>query len=236
MSDESPLAEILEREQRLRLRMAHEHLALSDEVKARRAELEDVHAALRESLSEVHALHQQLAHRDAEIQARHADLEAFVQRLSAAEDRARLAELRFEALQKQSIWDRVSGKRPRINAVPSATSPVVPALAARYFLHTSPYRLFRDARFTLRGWAWPEDGRAVTGVRVRIDGTSHVGTWGLPEDEALRVHGDQPNNPQPGFSVEFPTPAGRHHLALELELGTDGWFVILQTSIWSVAR
>lgn len=225
--------EVLVRERHHRLRAAREHLAMSDTIKAQQLELEDVHDSLRESLSEVHAQHQQVAQRDREIQARHADIETFVQRLAAAEDCAAAAEARVAAWQNQSALQRLSGKTPRsARTAPPPLAPF-PPIEARYFLHTSPFRLFRDTRFTLRGWAWPEDGRAVTGVRVRIDGEPHIGTWVLPEEEALRVHGDQPNNPLPGFSIEFPTPPGRHLLSLELELGTAGWFTVLQTPIWS---
>ena len=234
MTNSDPLlAEVIEREQRMRLRMAHEHLALSDEVKAQRAELDELHATLRESLTEVHTLNQLLERRDAQIQTRHADLELFVRHLAIAEDRAAQAESRIAALRQQTAWQRLKKAPPRPAPV-AAPAPAVPGLDARYFLHNSPYRFLRDVAFTLRGWAWPEDGRAVTGVRVRIDGEPHAGTWGLPEAEALRVHGDQPRNPLPGFSVEFPTPAGRHNLALDLELGTEGWFVILQTPIWGI--
>ena len=31
-----------------------------------------------------------------------------------------------------------------------------------YYLHTSPFRIYRQKSFKLRGWAWPQDGTAGT--------------------------------------------------------------------------
>lgn len=232
MTSDPSFDELLEREQHLRLRMAHEHLALSDEVKAQRRELEEVHAALREARTEIHELHGRLTQSTAEIQRRHADLEVFSRRLAAAERSLQEAESRIQAEAQLTWWDRLQGRKARLRPMPS-TANAVPPVAARYFLHTSPFRLFRESSFVLRGWAWPEDGRAVIGIRARVDGQAHQGTIGLPEPDAVRVHSAPANAALPGFLIEIPTPPGRHELSLELELGPEGWFVFLATPIWS---
>jgi hypothetical protein len=102
-----------------------------------------------------------------------------------------------------------------------------------YYLHTSPFRIYRAPTFTLRGWAWPADGRAITAIRVDLDGRVFVGRTGIEEPEVIERHGPQANNPHPGFEVSFETPDGRHRLSLEAQLGGSEWRSILTTTVWS---
>jgi hypothetical protein len=101
-----------------------------------------------------------------------------------------------------------------------------------YYLHTSPFRIYRDSRFTLRGWAWPQDGRAVTAVRVNLGGRIFNGRHGLEEPEVIARFGPQAANPLPGFEITFETPPGRHSLSLEAQVEGAGWLWIMRTSIW----
>jgi len=103
-----------------------------------------------------------------------------------------------------------------------------------YYLHTSPFRIFRGAAFTLRGWVLPQDGSAVTGVRVNLGGRLFVGRVGLDEPEVIARHGPQAKNPSPGFEVAFETPPGRHMLSLEANLEGTEWRSIVTTPIWCV--
>jgi hypothetical protein len=117
-------------------------------------------------------------------------------------------------------------------AEPNPQKPPVEGAVFTYYLHTSPFRIYRDAAFTLRGWAWPQDGRAVTQVRANVGGRLFAGRAGLEEPEVLARHGAQERNPRPGFAVTFDTPPGRHLLSLEAQLDGAEWRSIMTTSIW----
>ena len=102
-----------------------------------------------------------------------------------------------------------------------------------YFLHTSPFRIYRGDTFTLKGWAWPQDGRPITAVRINLGGRTFIGAPRPPEEpEVLSRYGSQPSNPRPGFEVTFETPPGRHLLSLEAQIAGGEWFWIVKTSIW----
>jgi hypothetical protein len=101
-----------------------------------------------------------------------------------------------------------------------------------YYLYTSPFRIYREPSFTIKGWAWPTDGRAVTGIRANLDGRLFAGRHGLEEPEVIGRYGPQPFNPLPGFEVTFDTPAGRHVLGIEAQLAGSEWRTILCTTIW----
>ena len=114
--------------------------------------------------------------------------------------------------------------------------PAPPAVFT-YYLHTSPYRIYRNSRFELRGWLLPaQTQEAVTGIRVRVGETLTAGHYGQPEPEVIAQYGAQPANPQPGFVVNFETPAGRRPFSLEACLGARGWFSVLTTPIWCVSE
>jgi hypothetical protein len=121
--------------------------------------------------------------------------------------------------------------RPAALADPAGPAPAEGAVFT-YYLHTSPFRIYRDSTFTLRGWAWPEDGRAVTGVRVNLDGRLFPGRLGIEEPEVLARYGAQQANPLPGFEITFETPPGRHLLSLEAQVANSEWRTIMCTTIW----
>jgi hypothetical protein len=190
----------------------------------------------------VHSLHEQ---RDALIrreQEASADLETLTQKLEAEIDRS--LELRSELAQiKRSFgWRLASLFRGPARPAPGEPSPrqIRPGdnLAATgalfsYYLHTSPFRVYREPAFTLKGWAWPDDGKAVTGIRVNLGGRITEGTVGLAEPEVIARYGPQANNPRPGFSVTFDTPEGRHFMSLEAQLSDGAWHRIMGTMVWS---
>jgi hypothetical protein len=178
-----------------------------------------------------------------------ADLEALTRKL---EDAARSLEagaaaaaaLRSElsAIKGSAAWKLAAP----IRAVARMFSPeAAPAAAPRagdparangapftYYLYTSPFRIYREPSFTIKGWAWPTDGRAVTGIRANLDGRLFAGRHGLEEPEVIGRYGPQPFNPLPGFEVTFDTPAGRHVLGIEAQLAGSEWRTILCTTIW----
>jgi hypothetical protein len=186
----------------------------------------------------LHALRQEKAALQARAQQAAADAELLVRRLEAAEDRSAALERELARLRGSISWRLLAPVRAAFDAVfgaPPAWGAPPPAVAAgsfTYFLHTSPFRVYREESFTLRGWAWPEDGRGVTGVRVRLDDQLAVGKHGLEEPEVAARHPNLPAGCRPGFEVTFPTPPGRHLLSLEAQLDGAAWQSILRTSIW----
>jgi hypothetical protein len=159
-----------------------------------------------------------------------ADLEVLTRKLEAERDRAAALEAELAGIRASWAWRLVAPKKP----LPAPAAPNAPAEGGvfTYYLHTSPFRIYRDPTFTLRGWAWPNDGRAVTAVRINLDGRLFVGRHGLEEPEVILRHGPQPANPRPGFEVAFETPSGSHSLSLEAQLGGSEWRSIVRTTIW----
>jgi hypothetical protein len=150
--------------------------------------------------------------------------------------KAELARVRGSLSWRLAAPLRAIGRMFSLEAAPATPAPGAPArpegAAFTYYLHTSPFRIYRGAAFTLRGWAWPEDGRPVTGVRANVDGRLFPGRLGIDEPEVIARYGPQPSNPLPGFEVTFATPAGRHVLSLEAQLAGSEWRTIMRTTIW----
>jgi hypothetical protein len=166
-----------------------------------------------------------------------ADLEILTRKLE--EEAAKTSQLAFQLakIRRSWIW-RLFGDSggkatsPFPEATPSASGHEVEGAPFTYYLHTSPFRIYRDRAFTLKGWAWPLDGRSVTAIRVNLGGRNFDGRTGLPEAEVIARYGPQPSNPHPGFEVTFETPAGRQSLSLEAQLGGAEWRSIMRTTIW----
>ena len=57
-------------------------------------------------------------------------------------------------------------------------NPPAEGAAFTYYLHTSPFRIYRGEFFALKGWAWPQDGRGVTQVRANVGGRLFTGRGG----------------------------------------------------------
>lgn len=186
----------------------------------------------------LHALRQEKAALQARAQQAAADTEVLVRRLEAAEDRSADLERELARLKGSVSWRLLAPVRAAFEAVfgaapaAGASPPGVAGGSFTYFLHTSPFRVYREESCTLRGWAWPEDGRAVTGVRVRLDDQVAAGKHGLEEPEVVARYPHLPPGCRPGFEVTFPTPPGRHLLSLEAQLDGAAWQSILRTSIW----
>jgi hypothetical protein len=178
-----------------------------------------------------------------------ADLEALTRKLEALTrslevEAAAAAALRSElaAIKGSAPWKLAAPLRAIARAFAPEGPPAASARAdepARadgadftYYLHTSPFRIYRERSFTIRGWAWPADGRAVTAIRANVDGRLFAGRHGLEEPEVIARYGAQPSNPLPGFEVAFDTPAGRHVLGIEAQLAGSEWRTIMCTTIW----
>lgn len=195
--------------------------ALNDELGARNTYIHDLHARREDFVRAV--------------QAAHADLEHFARHLATAEDERAAARAEITRIKSAPGWWVF---KKLIPPPPAATPAVALArsLAFTYHLPVSPFRLYREPTFTLRGWAFPVDGRAVTAIRARLGDREFIGRAGLDEPEVAQTHDLAATaNPRPGFEVTFATPAGRHELRLEAQLENRDWFEILATPIWSTA-
>ncbi len=164
-----------------------------------------------------------------------ADLELLTRKLEAEGERVAALEGQLGGIWRSWSWRllaplRALGRQPEKELPEPA--PGVDGGDFTYYLHTSPFRIYREDAFTLRGWAWPADGRPVTAVRVSLDGRAFIGRHGLEEPEVLAQHGEHPSNPRPGFEITFPTPPGRHELSLEALVGGSQWLRVMRTSIW----
>lgn len=229
---------------------------LQSEISALRAELEAVKRRdaefrahmVREFLDRgerntyVHVLHEERAQLIRREQESFMDLEVLTGKLEAALAKAEALEAEVSRIRRSWSWRltaplraaALSFGRPAPGAVPSpqqAQTPVAPAIFT-YYLHTSPFRIYRGKTFTLRGWAWPGDGRAITGVRINLGGRLTEGRHGLEEPEVIARYGPQPSNPRPGFEITFETPPGRHSLSLEAQIEGADWRWIMRTSVW----
>lgn len=181
----------------------------------------------------LHSLHEERALLTKRVQEASGDLEYLTRKLEASESKVSSLEAELEAVRGSLLRRLVGSRGPR----PGNLAQGMPAEGApfTYYLHTSPFRVYREPTFTLRGWAWPVDGRAVTGIRANIGGRRFGGRIGLEEPEVIARYGPQASNPRPGFEVTFETPRGRHEFALEAQLGGAEWRTIVTTPIWSEA-
>lgn len=190
----------------------------------------------------IHELHLAREADRREVQAARADVEDFVRWLREAEDEKEALQRHLSARahpKKRGLAAWLAswrGKSAETSAKGDAAPPPhrreLPGAPFVYHLRTSPFRVYRDPASVLEGWAFPQDGQAVTGLRVRIDDAVFFGTYGLDEPAVIERYGAQPNNPKPGFKIVIETPPGRHCLSLEARLGEGGWVSILTTPIW----
>jgi hypothetical protein len=168
------------------------------------------------------------------------DLEELTRKLEAAGERTVSLEAELARIRDSLSWRLTAPLRALRGApAPDAAAPARPSEYApvegapfTYYLHTSPFRIYRSGTFRLRGWAWPQDGRAVTGVRVNLGGKVFTGRHGIEEPEVIARYGPQAANPRPGFEVTFETPPGRHSLSLEAQIAGTEWRWIMRTTIW----
>jgi len=193
----------------------------------------------------LHTLHEERTALRRREQESFADLELLVRKLEAANDRAAAAAAELARVRSSFSWRLTApiralrgllGGRPQPAAPSGPERAPVEGARFTYYLHTSPFRVYRDASFTLRGWAWPADGRPITAVRVDLGGRTFIGRCGLPEPEVIARHGEQPGNPRPGFEVTFETPPGQHPLSLEAQIDGGAWRSIVRTTVWCEPR
>jgi hypothetical protein len=188
----------------------------------------------------LHTLREQLAALKKRDQEFSADLEILTRKVEAESQRADSLAAQLGRIRSSLFWKLHSPFIPRDLKEQPAGSPSpeqssVEGAVFTYFLHTSPFRIYREPTFTLRGWAWPQDGRAVTAVRVNLSGRLFDGRVGLEEPEVIARYGPQAANPRPGFEVTFETPPGRQSLSLEAQLGGTEWRSVMRTSVWCEA-
>jgi hypothetical protein len=190
----------------------------------------------------LHTLHEERAALIRRQQESFADLEVLVRRLEAAD--SRVGELENQLASVWGSWSwRLTAPLRTVRRVlaPGSVARDVKSLIAPppvegaifiYYLHTSPFRIYRGETFTITGWAWPADGSAVSAIRASVDGRTFTGRHGLEEPEVIAKHGPQAKNPRPGFEVTFETRPGRHLLSIEALVEGAGWRWLLRTPIW----
>jgi hypothetical protein len=161
-----------------------------------------------------------------------ADIEILTRKLEAEMRRAAELAGQLGEIHRSWAWRLLKGSGTRPSAPLPESAPGAEGAPFTYYLHTSPFRVYRHATFTLKGWAWPQDGRSVTAIRVNLSGRVFNGRTGIPEPEVIARYGPQPANPNPGFEVTFETPKGRQSLSLEAQLGGTEWRSIMGTTIW----
>jgi len=167
------------------------------------------------------------------------DLEELTRKLEAEGERVAALETELAFIRGSLAWRLSAPLRALLRDAAPVAAPAQPPGAApvegapfTYYLHTSPFRIYRDKSFRLRGWAWPQDGGAVTAVRVNLGGRVFAGRHGIEEPEVIARYGPQPANPRPGFEVTFETPPGRHSLSVEAQIDGKEWRWIMRTTIW----
>jgi hypothetical protein len=190
----------------------------------------------------VHTLHQVRATLRQREQESFADLENLIRKLEAETARAEALEAELDRVGKSKSWRLTAPFRAILRQLsPGSQLPTMERIMDRppvegalftYYLHTSPFRIYRGDSFTLRGWAWPQDGRAITAIRVNLSGRTFIGRTGIEEPEVIARYGPQPTNPRPGFEVTFETFPGRYNLSLEAQIDGGEWRWMLKTSIW----
>ena len=183
----------------------------------------------------LHTLREERAALVKRVQEASSDIEILTRKLEAATGESEKLAAQLAAIRRSLGWRlaRLFGPEPSPVAAPRApANPPSQGGVFTYYLHTSPFRIYRETSFTLRGWAWPEDGGSVTAIRANVDGRLFAGRIGIEEPEVIERYGPQPANPKPGFEVSFETPPGRHLLAIEAQVGGADWRTILCTSIW----
>lgn len=190
----------------------------------------------------VHTLHEQRAALIKREQEASADLERLTRKLESEGERAAGLEAELGRIRGSWVWrlcalfrsdgQKKAPRSPSPAAAPGTDRAPVEAGVFTYYLHTSPFRIYRDASFTLRGWAWPQDGGAITAIRVTLGGREFLGRYGIEEPEVIARYGPQRANPRPGFEIPFETPPGRQALSLEAQVGGSQWRWIMRTSIW----
>jgi uncharacterized small protein (DUF1192 family) len=186
----------------------------------------------------LHTLREERSALKAREQEASADLEILTRKLEAELQKS--AALSQEIARMKGSWSwRVFGPSDSVQPAAAVESvpgvPPIEGAAFTYFLHTSPFRVYRGSTFTLKGWAWPDDGRAIAGIRANLSGRTFNGRTGLEEPEVIARYGPQQANPRPGFEVTFETPLGRQSLSLEANIEGIGWRSILRTTIWCEA-
>lgn len=187
----------------------------------------------------LHVLHQEREALLKRQQESFADLEYLVRKLEGESARCATLEARLAGTWNSWSWRLTEPLRAVGRLLSGAKSPGAEAAGQdvqggifTYYLHTSPFRVYRCDAFTLRGWAWPQDGRAITAVRAAVGSRAFMGRHGLEEPEVIARYGAQAANPRPGFEIRIETPPGRHLLTIEAQIEGAEWRWIVRTTIW----
>jgi hypothetical protein len=188
---------------------------------------------LQENDRYIHQLHTERDLLKQAVASARADVEGFTQLLAQAEVKVR----HLETAKRSSLWwfvEPLFNFARKLAAKTDGSGADLPSLPFTYFLHTSPFRIYRGDNFTLRGWVLPPAGRTISAIRVRIDQSEYAARLDLDEPDVVRAH-QLDAKARPGFEVEFSLPSGKHRLRLEVCLDHSEWVSVLNTWAWSLA-
>jgi hypothetical protein len=224
------LRELVHRDAVYRAKTVQEFLELKKTIKLQAEEAERLRKKISERDTYIHELHLEREALKKQIPQAHADLEVFTRWLAQREGDSE----KLKAIRASMAWSAAAPFRWLESAFVRPTRPTSGIEAVSpgpftYFLHTSPYRVYREGAFTLRGWVFENSQRPITAIRARVDATDFAGNSGLPEPEVCAQRGLAH---QPGFQVEIQTPPGRHRLELHAQLENAEWRSFLSTPIW----
>jgi GT2 family glycosyltransferase len=82
----------------------------------------------------------------------------------------------------------------------------------------------------IRGWSFDQEGRAVTGVRLRTADRVLDGVVGLPRPDVKAALPAAPDD-NTGFEIRGTLPAGSHLLLIEARLADGSWTPILERTV-----
>ncbi len=82
----------------------------------------------------------------------------------------------------------------------------------------------------IRGWCFADDGRAVTGIRLRTADRSLHGVVGLPRPDVRAARSDAPDD-NTGFEIRGTLPSGRQRLVIEAQLAGVAWEPVLDRTV-----
>ncbi|MDI1248212.1 MAG: glycosyltransferase family 2 protein [Lacunisphaera sp.] len=82
----------------------------------------------------------------------------------------------------------------------------------------------------IRGWCFVDDGRTVTGIRLRTADRELHGVVGLPRPDVRAALPAAPDE-NTGFEIRGTLPAGRQHLVIEARLADGTWATIMDRQV-----
>jgi len=238
------LDEVTRRDAEFRLKTIQRFRELDEQLRSTRERMEALSLELGERNTYIHQLHVEQDATRNEFARIHDDLATYSQWLAAAEDETAALRAKLERIRTSWAWrygtplrvlQRLFGASDRGTAPPPPVITIDSSLV--YYLHTSPFRIFRERTAALRGWVYSKEPSPITAVRARVGALEFIGRHGLPEPETAAVHrlAGGPHE-RPGFEIPLTLAPGRQLLVLEAQIDHREWRAFLATPVWVEPR